>query len=283
MSASRVPIQVNGRTYERVRPSARGGGVRGRLRGPTACHPGWPRAVRCHGWPRCWPAAPPGLADAVVPTFTSPNNLDRHGRAPVGARHLRQLTCRSRDAGVEVTMNDPEHLRAPRRSWPPSPGPARPLAVGHRQGQAPPPAWPRHAECAFQQRRPTRRRARSTACRGRYSSSGGRRRRWHSADLSGVRVRRRGASLRVAAAATSCYLSTTDYVQHKHAPGTPEADAFYRMMDALPRPAGRAGRHDRADRRPRDGTPRPTLRDVAAGASICKISSTRGSGRGRRA
>jgi phosphonoacetate hydrolase len=27
------------------------------------------------------------------------------------------------------------------------------------------------------------------------------------------------------------YLSTTDYVQHKHAPGTPEADAFYGMMD----------------------------------------------------
>jgi phosphonoacetate hydrolase len=27
------------------------------------------------------------------------------------------------------------------------------------------------------------------------------------------------------------YLSTTDYVQHKHAPGTPEANAFYRMLD----------------------------------------------------
>jgi phosphonoacetate hydrolase len=27
------------------------------------------------------------------------------------------------------------------------------------------------------------------------------------------------------------YLSTTDYVQHKHAPGTPGANAFYRMMD----------------------------------------------------
>jgi phosphonoacetate hydrolase len=27
------------------------------------------------------------------------------------------------------------------------------------------------------------------------------------------------------------YLSTTDYVQHKHAPGTESADAFYRMMD----------------------------------------------------
>jgi phosphonoacetate hydrolase len=27
------------------------------------------------------------------------------------------------------------------------------------------------------------------------------------------------------------YLSTTDYIQHKHAPGTPDADAFYQMMD----------------------------------------------------
>ena len=27
------------------------------------------------------------------------------------------------------------------------------------------------------------------------------------------------------------YLSTTDYIQHKHAPGTEGADAFYRMMD----------------------------------------------------
>jgi phosphonoacetate hydrolase len=27
------------------------------------------------------------------------------------------------------------------------------------------------------------------------------------------------------------YLSTTDYVQHKHPPGTPEANAFYQMMD----------------------------------------------------
>jgi len=27
------------------------------------------------------------------------------------------------------------------------------------------------------------------------------------------------------------YLSTTDYVQHKHAPGTPEANSFYGMMD----------------------------------------------------
>jgi len=28
------------------------------------------------------------------------------------------------------------------------------------------------------------------------------------------------------------YLSTTDYIQHKHAPGTPDANAFYAMMDS---------------------------------------------------
>ena len=27
------------------------------------------------------------------------------------------------------------------------------------------------------------------------------------------------------------YLSTTDYIQHKHAPGSPVANAFYAMMD----------------------------------------------------
>jgi len=27
------------------------------------------------------------------------------------------------------------------------------------------------------------------------------------------------------------YLSTTDYVQHKHAPGSADANSFYRMMD----------------------------------------------------
>jgi len=27
------------------------------------------------------------------------------------------------------------------------------------------------------------------------------------------------------------YLSTTDYVQHKHAPGTTDANDFYAMMD----------------------------------------------------
>jgi len=37
------------------------------------------------------------------------------------------------------------------------------------------------------------------------------------------------------------YLSTTDYVQHKHAPGSSEANAFYAMMDGYLRQLDQAG------------------------------------------
>ena len=47
------------------------------------------------------------------------------------------------------------------------------------------------------------------------------------------------------------YLSTTDYVQHKHAPGTAGANAFYAMMDGYLGAARRDGLRDRAHRRPR--------------------------------
>ena len=47
------------------------------------------------------------------------------------------------------------------------------------------------------------------------------------------------------------YLSTTDYVQHKAAPGTPAANAFYAMMDRYLARARRARRDHRAHRRPR--------------------------------
>jgi phosphonoacetate hydrolase len=40
-----------------------------------------------------------------------------------------------------------------------------------------------------------------------------------------------GVKLMQARRANVMYLSTTDYVQHKHAPGTTEANAFYHMMD----------------------------------------------------
>jgi phosphonoacetate hydrolase len=52
----------------------------------------------------------------------------------------------------------------------------------------------------------------------------------YSADLSEF-VFAAGVKLMESVRPDIMYLSTTDYVQHKHAPGTDEANEFYRMMD----------------------------------------------------
>lgn len=52
----------------------------------------------------------------------------------------------------------------------------------------------------------------------------------YSAELSEF-VFAAGVELLKSAKPDVMYLSTTDYVQHKHAPGTPKANAFYAMMD----------------------------------------------------
>jgi phosphonoacetate hydrolase len=52
----------------------------------------------------------------------------------------------------------------------------------------------------------------------------------YSADLSEF-VFAAGVKLMESERPDVMYLSTTDYVQHKHAPGTDEANEFYRMMD----------------------------------------------------
>ena len=53
----------------------------------------------------------------------------------------------------------------------------------------------------------------------------------YSADLSEF-VLAAGVQLMRGQRPEIMYLSTTDYVQHKHAPGTPGADDFYAMMDS---------------------------------------------------
>jgi phosphonoacetate hydrolase len=83
----------------------------------------------------------------------------------------------------------------------------------------------------------------------------------YSADLSlfvldaGLRLLERGA-------ATLLYLSLSDFVQHAHAPGTPEADAFNRAVDerigrliALGATVGVVADHGMNDKSRPDGTP----------------------------
>jgi phosphonoacetate hydrolase len=83
----------------------------------------------------------------------------------------------------------------------------------------------------------------------------------YSADLSlfvldaGIRLLERGA-------ASLLYLSLSDFVQHAHAPGTPEADAFNRAVDArigqlmaLGATVGAVADHGMNDKCRTDGTP----------------------------
>ena len=72
----------------------------------------------------------------------------------------------------------------------------------------------------------------------------------YSADLSEF-VFAAGVKLMETRRPDIMYLSTTDYVQHKHAPGSDEANAFYAMMDRYWAELDRTRRGGRADRRSR--------------------------------
>jgi len=169
------------------------------------------------------------LADAVVPTFTNPNNLSIVTGVPPAAHGICGNYFYDREAGAEVMMNDPRYLRTDTI-----------LAALSRAG----------ASVAVVTAKDKLRRLLGHGMRGICFSS-------EQADRTSVAehglddalglvglplpsvysaalsefVFAAGVRLMESVRPDVMYLSTTDYVQHKHAPGTPEADAFYQMMD----------------------------------------------------
>ncbi|WP_311220783.1 MULTISPECIES: phosphonoacetate hydrolase [unclassified Acidovorax] len=167
--------------------------------------------------------------DSVVPSFTNPNNVSIvTGAAPsvhgVCGNYFYDVTT-----GGEVMMNDPAYLRAPTLLAAFAHAGAVVAAVtakdklrrllGHglrgicfsaeKADQA------TLAECGIDH---------VLALVGRPLPS------VYSADLSEF-VFAAGVALLQTRRPDLMYLSTTDYVQHKAAPGTPEANAFFAMMD----------------------------------------------------
>ena len=109
-------------------------GLRRRLRARLH-HAGHRRRPDADAWRR-WLRRHGLIADCVVPELhQSEQPVDRHRRAAVGARHLRQLSSSTPTAGAEVMMNDPKYLRAPHH---PRRARRRRRAGrgGHGQGQA---------------------------------------------------------------------------------------------------------------------------------------------------
>jgi phosphonoacetate hydrolase len=169
------------------------------------------------------------IADCVIPSFTNPNNLSIVTGVPPAVHGICGNFLFDAENGVEVMMNDPKWLRAPTLLAALADAGCK-LAVvtakdklrkllGHRmRGVC------FSAEKADQVTRAEHGIEAALPLVGLPLPS------VYSAALSEF-VFAAGVRLMQTARPDVMYLSTTDYVQHKHAPGAPEADAFYAMMD----------------------------------------------------
>ena len=168
--------------------------------------------------------------ECVVPSFTNPNNLSIVTGVPPAVHGISGNYFFDRESGAEVLMNDPKYLVAP--------------TVLARFAEA-------GAKVAVVTAKDKLRRLLGKGLKGICFSSekadeasveengidkvielvGKPVPSVYSAELSEF-VFAAGVRLLETREIDLMYLSTTDYVQHKCAPGTPGANAFYQMMDS---------------------------------------------------
>lgn len=167
--------------------------------------------------------------DCVVPSFTNPNNLSIVTGAPPSVHGICGNFFFDQEAKEEVLMNDAKYLRAPTI-----------LAEMARAGRSV------AVVTAKDKLRSLLGHQLKGICFSAEKADGVSRGEHgiedivarvgmpvppvYSAELSEF-VFAAGLSLLTNERPDLMYLSTTDYVQHKYAPGTPEANAFYSMMD----------------------------------------------------
>ena len=169
------------------------------------------------------------LADCVMPSFTNPNNLSIVTGAPPAVHGISGNYFYDPDAGVEVMMNDPKYLRADTILAALAGIGARVAVVTAKDKLRRLLGHGMKGICFSSEKADEATVAEHgigevVALVGRPVPS------VYSAELSEF-VFAAGVALMARVRPDVTYLSTTDYVQHKHAPGTPEANAFYRMMD----------------------------------------------------
>ena len=169
------------------------------------------------------------VAECVMPSFTNPNNLSIVTGAPPAVHGICGNYLYDTESGAEVMMNDPKWLRAPTLLAALADAGCKVAVVtakdklrkllGHRlRGVC------FSAEQADQVTLAEHGIEEVLGLVGMPVPS------VYSAELSEF-VFAAGVKLMRAHSPNLMYLSTTDYVQHKHAPGSTDANAFYRMMD----------------------------------------------------
>jgi phosphonoacetate hydrolase len=174
------------------------------------------------------------LADCVMPSFTNPNNLSIVTGAPPSVHGISGNFFLDPESGTEVMMNDPKFLRTDTIFKAFQQRGAR-IAIltakdklrrllGHGLEIGP------DAAICFSSEQADKASLAENGIDDVLAFVGMALPSVYSAELSEF-VFRAGVKVMARYRPDIMYLSTTDYIQHKHAPGTPIANDFYVMMD----------------------------------------------------
>ena len=169
------------------------------------------------------------IADCVVPSFTNPNNLSIVTGAPPSVHGICGNYLFDVESGTEVMMNDPKWLRAPTLLAAFASAGAQVAVVTAKDKLRLLLGHGLRGIC-FSAERADQTSEADNGIGDVLSLVGMPVPSVYSAELSEF-VFAAGVKLLASRRPDLLYLSTTDYVQHKHAPGTPAANAFTSMID----------------------------------------------------
>lgn len=169
------------------------------------------------------------IAECVVPSFTNPNNLSIVTGVPPAVHGISGNYFYDRDADAEVMMNDPQYLRCGTILAAFSQAGAK-VAVVTAKDKLRTLLGHRMEGICFSAEKADKANEAENGISNVLDLVGLPLPSVYSADLSEF-VFAAGVKLMATRRPDILYLSTTDYVQHKHAPGTAEANRFYAMMD----------------------------------------------------
>ena len=167
--------------------------------------------------------------DCVVPSFTNPNNLSIVTGAPPAVHGICGNFFYDRDADAEVMMNDPKYLRAGTVFAAFSDAGAK-LAVITAKDKLRKLLGHRMKGICFSSEKAAEATLAENGIENVVEMVGMPVPSVYSAELSEF-VFAAGVKLLERQRPDIMYLSTTDYIQHKFAPGTEGANRFYAMMD----------------------------------------------------
>ena len=169
------------------------------------------------------------IADCVVPSFTNPNNLSIVTGVPPSVHGICGNYLYDTATGTEVMMNDAKWLRAPTLLAALADA-GKSVAVITAKDKLRALLGHKMKGICFSSEKSDQVTLAENGIENVLALVGKPVPSVYSADLSEF-VFAAGVKLMETRKPDVMYLSTTDYIQHKHAPGTAGANAFYTMMD----------------------------------------------------